>query len=72
MLLACKEYEEYIDKIKTEKWELFDKVMNNEKILQEQKEEWQKLKNSYNKLKGDYDELDSEYQTLLENYILKI
>ncbi len=71
MYKAQKEHDDAIDLIKRDKGDLFEKVLNNEKILQEQKEEWQKLKNSYNKLKEDYAEVDSEYQILLENYILK-
>lgn len=71
MIEAQKEHNIAIDVIKRDKWELFEKVMNNETILEEQHQKWLDLQNTYNELKVDYKELDTEYQKLLENYILK-
>jgi len=64
------EYEQCVNKIKTDKWDLFDKVLNNKKILQEQEQENKKLEIKNKKLKSKHKELDKEYQKLLENYII--
>jgi len=61
-----KEYENYKAEIKREKWDLFDKVINNEKILEEQEQKKKKIIDDINLLKGEYDEIDSDYQELLE------
>jgi len=65
------EYYNYVLTVKRDKWALFDKVMNNEKILEEQEAKIAKLKKDEKSLKLEYKELDNEYQTLLENYIIK-
>jgi len=66
-----KEYEECVNKIKADKWDLFDKVLNNEKILEEQEKKVKKLEDKEKKLIKEIKELDKEYQKLLENYIIK-
>lgn len=71
MLESQKEYNELVEKIKRDKWDLFDKVMNNEKILQEQLNEIEENNKRKEVLEKEYEELDTEYQKLLENYIIK-
>jgi len=71
MLDVWKEYEEYVNKIRCEKWDILEKVLNNDKILQEQEKRNKQLDKKYKTLKKDYKELDKEYGKLLEDYIVK-
>lgn len=67
---AEKDYENFITKIKNDKWDLFDKITNWEKELALQEWDKQKLKEDILSLTNDYRELDEQYQKLLENYII--